>query len=60
MCSNLQCSYLLKTRQHITLQVVREHCNIFPRVREFMRERETDLVAVTRRSNRSYSRIGQC
>ncbi|KAL5267657.1 hypothetical protein ACHWQZ_G004636 [Mnemiopsis leidyi] len=46
VCSNLQCSYLLKTRQQSTLEVVREHCAMFLRVRDYIRDRP-ELVAVT-------------
>ena len=46
MCSNLQCSYLLKTRQQSTLVAVKDHSGIITRVRTYLRERG-DLVAVT-------------
>ncbi|XP_063685726.1 uncharacterized protein LOC134819627 isoform X3 [Bolinopsis microptera] len=46
VCSNLQCSYLLKTRQQSTLEVVREHCAMFLRVRDYIRDRP-ELIAVT-------------
>jgi len=46
ICSNLQCSYLLKNRQHATLAAVKEHCALFKRVKEYLKDRG-ELVAVT-------------
>ena len=45
ICTNLQCSYLLKNRQQNTLQIVRDHVSLLTRIRTWIRERG-ELIAV--------------